>query len=249
MRAVSDFLDRVATRALGSASMLSPRLPSLFEPAAGGGAAVVEESLQIQASSPKEPMTAPSLPDTRQAEGRATSADASAPSFAPKPPREIPAPTTTRERVILAEDVRLLVPDKPSAREPAIETAPTLVASHRDPAAAGELSQPRETHVLHERIVTAPRQEQQFGTLLPPDKPVFATRQEPQARSARAGSPLSAKAAAIAPQASGEPAVQVSIGRIEVRATPAHAPTPRRQETPRPSALDDYLRQRGGSTP
>jgi hypothetical protein len=43
--------------------------------------------------------------------------------------------------------------------------------------------------------------------------------------------------------------VHVSIGRLEVRAAPTNATAPRHAAAARPSALDDYLRQRGGTTP
>ena len=46
--------------------------------------------------------------------------------------------------------------------------------------------------------------------------------------------------------AAAEPVVHVSIGRLEVRASPAAAPAPPRRDMPAPRSLDDYLRQRGG---
>lgn len=44
----------------------------------------------------------------------------------------------------------------------------------------------------------------------------------------------------------GETVVHVSIGRIEVRAAPVASTPSRRREEPRPTRLDDYLRQRNG---
>ncbi|RYE87732.1 MAG: hypothetical protein EOP19_03460 [Hyphomicrobiales bacterium] len=44
-----------------------------------------------------------------------------------------------------------------------------------------------------------------------------------------------------------EPVVNVTIGRIEVRAVPAQpGPTRQRPQGPKPMSLDDYLKQRGG---
>ena len=80
MRAVSDFLDRVATRALGSESMLSPRLPSLFEPAGRGGAAVTEEPVQIQAAPAVERTQEQAVPNVRRIESKVRAA---APELAP----------------------------------------------------------------------------------------------------------------------------------------------------------------------
>jgi hypothetical protein len=114
---------------------------------------------------------------------------------------------------------------------------------------AGDLQQMRETHVLHERTVIESAHDDRLGVLLPPGGPVFATRHEPAPRPAGAAPRSPAGPFADMPREAREPAVHVSIGRLEVRAAPAGAPAPRRQEAPRPSSLDDYLRQRGGHTP
>jgi len=42
------------------------------------------------------------------------------------------------------------------------------------------------------------------------------------------------------------PTIQVTIGRIEVRATPPPVPPPKQRSTPLVMSLDDYLRQRNG---
>jgi hypothetical protein len=42
------------------------------------------------------------------------------------------------------------------------------------------------------------------------------------------------------------PTVHVTIGRIEVRATPPPVPPPKQRTTPPVMSLDDYLRQRDG---
>ena len=47
-----------------------------------------------------------------------------------------------------------------------------------------------------------------------------------------------------------EPTIQVTIGRVEVRATPpAAAVTPRERQTPTAMSLDEYLRHRAGGSP
>jgi hypothetical protein len=84
--------------------------------------------------------------------------------------------------------------------------------------------------------------------LLPAPAPVFAATLTAPARSGRT---VAARAAAArdegnAAAATTEPVVHVSIGRLEVRAAPVAAASPRRRESPQPSSLDDYLRQRGG---
>ncbi|MGO4700712.1 hypothetical protein [Dyella sp. 2RAB6] len=246
---MSDFLDRVATRALGSASMLSPRLPSLFEPAGRGEAAVAEEPLQIQAAAPGERAHEQVFSNVRQAEGRVASTDAPVAAFAPRRAPEDATPAATHERMTVTDEMRLLAPSQPSSREPVADPTTSLKPSRREATEVGELQPLRETHFVHERIVGEPAQEERLGTLLPPSQPVFATRHEPDARPTRASSPTSAKALAGTPPSSSEPVVHVSIGRIEVRAAPTSASAPRRQDPQRSSALDDYLRQRGGTTP
>jgi len=248
MRVVSDFLDRVATRAVGSASMLSPRLPSLFEPAGRGGAAVAEESFQVQAAVPGERAPTPALPNERQPEGRVVTPQAPNPALAPRPAKEPSMQAAPRERLVVVDDPQPPVAHKPP-REPAPELATPRVTKRVERAPAGELQPVRETHVLHEWIIAEPTHDEPLGVLLPPGQPVFATRHDPVARPATPARQPSIAQLADAPGAVREPVVHVSIGRLEVRAAPAGAPAPRRQEAPRASTLDDYLRQRGGSTP
>ena len=248
MRAVSDFLDRVATRALGSESMLSPRLPSLFEPAGRGGAAVTEESVQIQAAPAVQRTQEQALPNVRRIESKVI---AETPELAPvrSSAHEPMAQADTHERSIVTEEVRLFSSSKPSMREAAIEPASPRMVSRQEPAATGELQPLKETRVLRERTTIETPHEEAPGELLPPGQPVFATRPEADARRANASSPSSAKALSGAAPPSSEPAVHVSIGRLEVRAAPTNATAPRPAAPARTSALDDYLRQRGGTTP
>jgi hypothetical protein len=52
---------------------------------------------------------------------------------------------------------------------------------------------------------------------------------------------------ATRPSSSESPAIQVTIGRVEVRATVAPAPARTLAPSKQPLSLDDYLRQRGGA--
>lgn len=245
---MSDFLDRVAARAVGSeAMMLSPRLPSLFEPAGRGAAAVVEESLQVPAAVPTERTFEPEPADARQSERKTGRAEASVPALVPRQAKEVSGQAAPRERVVVVDERRLPAPHLASPREPSAEPVMSRTQSRNDRMQAGELQPVRETHILRERIAAATPRDEHIGALLPPAQPVFATRHEPEARATHpARKETQAGALADAPRESREPVVHVSIGRLEVRAASASAPAPRRQEAPRPSALDDYLRQRGG---
>ena len=237
---MSDFLDRLAARAIGSETALSPRLPSLFEPLqrapimppADAGelppdrreaapaihAVPVETPTSVApASTSTQPAAAPVTPIEHVVAAMSASAAASAAQHAS-------APSTVGERAFTpAVDC----PASPSVLErPAVPAPPLPV-------------QPRQTRVAPDRQQTART-----------PAPVFAaTRTTP----AGSGRTVTARAAAARTEgkatAAVEPVVHVSIGRLEVRAAPAAAAPSRRREEPRPSSLDDYLRQRGKASP
>lgn len=244
MRAVSDFLDRVVLRTLGDASMLSPRLPSLFEPTGHGAAAVTEAPLQVPATVPGVHAYVPTAPEGRASQGRAATPVSDAP-MEPPPPRETAQATMPGERVVVATEALAASPPPPRAAE----RVPLNTVTSAVPMTTGEL-QPlrRTTRVQHPPGSTPPTPEPPLGELLPPGQPVFATRQEgpasppvPAARRSN-GPPVDSS------RAPSEPVVHVSIGRLEVRAAPSHASAPRPSPAPRPSALDEYLRQRDRPT-
>ncbi len=87
------------------------------------------------------------------------------------------------------------------------------------------------------------------GMLLPPAQSVFRTPPAPITASG-SRSPIGHPATAMPPSGTHEPVVHVSIGRLEVRATPSPGKAvAHRQDAPRSSPLDDYLRQRGKASP
>jgi len=249
MRVVSDFLDRVATRAVGSESMLSPRLPSLFEPAGHAGATVAEASFQVDDAIPGGRVSEPMAPNARQQERRAAPVAAPPPALSPRSAHVASLQATPPERITVAAEAQAVVSNQPSPRAPIDAPVPPRVAWRMERAAVGELQPVRETPVLRERVITEPARDEPLGVLLPPGQPVFATRHEPEARSANTPQQPATGSLADASRETREPVVHVSIGRLEVRAAAAGAPAPRRQDSPRASALDDYLRQRGGKTP
>jgi hypothetical protein len=82
------------------------------------------------------------------------------------------------------------------------------------------------------------------------------THVEPTALAAPALRPIVAEARLAVPRAPREsqtaaaegPAVQVTIGRVEIRATVASAPTRPPAPNKPPLSLDEYLKQRSGAT-
>jgi hypothetical protein len=109
--------------------------------------------------------------------------------------------------------------------------------------------EPRTSYVSSEsQTPSATAHAAETGVLLPPAKPVFMSTKNLGDLPARAAEAMHSRSIGAAGQS--EPVVHVSIGRLEVRAAPNNATTPaRRNDAPRPSSLDDYLRQRGKATP
>lgn len=247
---MSDFLDRLAARAIGSETTLAPRLPSLFEPLqrapvmppADGGEAppdrrdtapaihavpVEAPTSAAPASTSAQPAAAPVTPIERVAAAMPASAAASAVRHASAPP-------------IVGERAATPAIDRPAASS--VSARPVMSASPLP-------VPPRQTRVAPDRQETA-RTPASNGVLLPAPAPVFAVTLAAPARSERT---VAARVAAARAEgkadAAREPVVHVSIGRLEVRAAPAAAAPPRRRDGPQPGSLDDYLRQRGKASP
>ena len=244
---MSDFIDRLAARAIGSETALLPRLPSLFEPLqralimppADAGEAPPERreaapamhavpveapTSTTPASTSAQPAAAPVTPIEHVVAAMSASAAASAAQHAS-------APSTVSERASTP------AVDRPAARSvlarPAMPAPPLPV-------------QPRQTRVAPDRLETA-RTPASNGALLPAPAPVFAAPRTVPARSERTvAARVAAAQAGRRSETAGDPVVHVSIGRLEVRAAPVAAAPPRRRDGPQPSSLDDYLRQRGG---
>lgn len=247
---MSDFLDRLATRAIGGEGLLMPRLPSLFEPLAGASAGPsttaafdapvragsmlpVAEAIageHVRAASPVAEPATPARPNAH-----ATMADA--PSALTQPPAPSATPATTVAR--RPPRTESLLPS-PRMRDRADRALRPAIKGRHD--ASVTSSDP-----------IAPSPPVQRGVLLPPPSPVFASSRassqpaEPGRGSAAARSRhvLADRPVAVP----SEPVVHVSIGRLEVRATASSPAPPRRRDEPRPDSLDDYLRKRGKASP
>lgn len=249
---MSDFLDRLAARAIGGEAPLAPRLPSLFEPMqrapvmppAGDG----EMPARARDAGPAVPV-APNVaspPNTPRHASEAVEPRAASMARGERPALPTPARAAVdapREPMPpsphAASPVRAIVADRSSA--PPTRERPTAIAS---PAS------PRQSRVAPARQEAAPAPAP-GGALLPASAPVFAATSAVPARSERI---ITARAATArtegkAATAMSETVVHVSIGRLEVRAAPATAVPPRRRQGPPPGSLDDYLRQRGKASP
>lgn len=247
---MSDFLDRLAARAIGSETTLAPRLPSLFEP--------------LQRAPVMPPADAGEVPpDRREAAPAMRAVPVEAPTSATPAStsaQSAVAPVAPIEHVVAAVSASAAASAAQHASAPSIvgERAATPAVDHP---AAPSVSvrpvmpaspppvQPRLARVAPDRQETA-RTPAPNGVLLPAPAPVFAATGAASTRSERT---VAARAAAARAEgkadAAREPVVHVSIGRLEVRATPAAAAPPRRRDGPQPGSLDDYLRQRGKASP
>lgn len=251
---MSDFLDRLAARAIGGEATLAPRLPSLFEPSAHTPILpTVQEDTTVttrHASPPAndklpavEPLRPPHATSPRPM-------DAARPASTEPPLTRMPAPVDASVPDRAAPATARAAPLAPSLSAPVATTtrAPPPEPASTEPATPS-LVQPRQTRTAPPRIEAAPAP---IGSLLSPPAPVFAI---PRVAPAREGADhaaavrLRAASAVNRAVAASEPVVHVSIGRLEVRATPAASTPTRRRDEPRPASLDDYLRQRGGKAP
>lgn len=245
MRVVSDFLDRVAARVIGGdAAMLTPRIPSMYEPSPSATNAPLEQSLSV-AAAPASPIdddvAAPSRPkrfDKPAAQARAEAAHDDIGS------ERTEAASTKRDQV----------------GQPTVIHTKEVVQHHSDqhvlvdsharrsvPESHGETSsREREGRSPSiSRAATIP--DHAVGVLLPPEQPVFGAS---TASATRRASPERGHVATVQAQSeSHEPVVHVSIGRIEVRASSQASATPRRQDAVRVDRLGDYLRERNKASP
>jgi hypothetical protein len=252
MRVVNDFLDRVTAKAIGSETMLAPRLPSLFEPQA---ASIMPATVEMGAI--EEPRSTQVAPDVADAARRD-------PAREPEPLPSERRPDGATLKLAQSDTTQRSV--SRIASQPAIETTlplshvetkeiaqPTTTDRTRRHVASREPVEPRASRVsLKSQTPSVIERPPETGELLPPAKPVFASTYnlgDLPARTAEAMHSRSIGAAGHRAEQS-EPVVHVSIGRLEVRAAPNSQTTPaRRNDAPRSSSLDDYLRQRGKATP
>ena len=248
---MSDFLDRLAARAIGSGAALAPRLPSLFEPLPRAPVMPPADESEAPARAREASPAVPPVPDVAPPPRAPTHARESIePRAARVAPVERPALPTTAGTA--ADVPHAPMPSPPRAASPVraigAEQASTPPTPER-PAVTSSFAFPRPPRVARTRRETASAPAPN-GVLLAAPAPVFASTGAASTRSERT---VAARAAAARAEgkadAAREPVVHVSIGRLEVRATPAAAAPPRRRDGPQPGSLDDYLRQRDKASP
>lgn len=255
-----DFFNRIVVKARGAESSIAPRLPALFEPVAGVGlapTAAIEEELatSVAARELKEQQPA-SMP------ARSSGMHELHP-LAPRPvetagqgDETVPAEPGLQARAAEAAPVASLQP-LPVVIAGVVASAATRPGEQRSdytpepgvmPTARAALRPARESA----RDVSGPGPNdlhQESGTLIPKPAavpvPYPAAREAPRADAATAARDFTANTSMTEQPA---PVINVTIGRVEVRAVQPPAGKPRSEPSrPKPLSLDDYLKQRGGN--
>lgn len=249
---MSDFIDRLAARAIGDGIALAPRLPSWFEPlqrapivsSPDAGEAPPERHGVVPAAAPA-PIAAP----MRSAHVPTAMAMETTPA-APAAMKPGPEPTPMRATANARSAATAPAVDAPAPAATPLAIGRDLEASS---AATGVLAplpvRPRQARIASELPASAVLEPPAQGVLRPASAPVFCAMRA--ADTPDRPRPATTVSGPVAQSRTGhsasEPMVHVSIGRLEVRAAPVAAAPPRRREPP--GGLDDYLRQRGKASP
>ena len=270
---MSDFLSTLLARARGEAPGESPAIPirprplARFEPPSSAGWDALSFGAESSAAEPSPPSPGnpplPLTPPESRSPTHVTPADhasdprpLTAPTAMPHAPRPAahdrqqpdPAARPPAELSPAPPATPPLTPQQPPAppagegarpSRPPIEPSPA-----EEPRAASLRVQPALT-IIHES-------ERHVGPTAPTSEPTdkLPAHLEPALPAPRAGRlepalPAVPEAPVQSPAATPEPVINVTIGRVEIRAA-AVAPAPERKPRPEPPvlSLDDYLRRR-----
>jgi hypothetical protein len=265
---MTDFLSSLMARSFSTETAIRPRVASLFEPASSGDATLREapkdEPIEADTrgalvapdgdpsqSGPKMSRPAPILREQgKDGEAKGSSYQnvvsplrSRSESDSERPGRSV-ADNKLRENEELpvmaqATSRRLPLPEEKRADESEASLLPDPERKAPQPAA----TRPAATLSIREH------EKENRGCVLPPIIPTVLTDQLKNAAAAlNAG--LSARAreksrdALRSESAAVEPNVKVTIGRIEVRATPERKPVGMPRQTPAAMSLEEYLRER-----
>lgn len=213
---MSDFLSRLAARAAGDAPAAHPRVPGRFAGSLMGVDVAAPTATESEAGS---------TPDR---------ASLGPPRLAPPVPRAAGAEARHPSPPVTRLEPRLSLPSPPPS--PPTEAAQPISKRVFDPSSA-------DAPAVHRREPVA------VGSMVVPAVsgpvaalPLVSARPATTARA----EPRDTAATSMVAEASAEPVVQISIGRVEVRATiatPVAAPRPAAADRDEPHlALRDYLR-------
>ena len=255
-----DFFNRIVVKARGAESSIAPRLPALFEPVAGVELApttAIEEELatSVAARALQEPQPAsvpprgpgmhelhPLAPRPVETAGQGDEPVPAEPDRQARAAEAAPVASLQPLPVVIAGVVASAA-TRPGEQQPdykpapgAMRTAKTVPRRTRESARDVSGPGPNDLH-------------QESGTLIPKPAavpvPYPAAREAPRADAATAARDFTANTPMTEQSA---PVINVTIGRVEVRAVQPPAGKPRSEPSrPKPLSLDDYLKQRGGN--
>ncbi|MGH8599145.1 MAG: hypothetical protein ACRET1_00675 [Burkholderiales bacterium] len=254
----ADFLGRLVDRARGGDGGLQPRLPSLFEPSRFTGV----RSIIDERESPLDEAVGSLSQPTSDGDGiRHWDADRAPPTqrdplaFHLRPQQPLLYQATMTDPVaadslptrfprlrtqtaitafIASDDRNTAAPASDLARGASLDAGDDFRPVRTDARAAAAGDETARDH-----------RPSQTGTLTSSfDQTAHAIVVAPEVAQRRS---TSQQPHAGNPPISAQPVINVTIGRVEVRATQS-APTPRhaKAQGPQPMSLDDYLRRRGG---
>lgn len=263
----TDFLGRMVTKALGAGSAIAPRLPSLFEPVSGAEVVPAGEfaesaarpSTTRDADPERVPQEKPSssmneiLPHNISRVEDAQPANDVRPMEAKREARE-PQGSPALLGTPLAAAIVSLTSQDPAPRrnharpaddtESAVEGKPALVAVGTAMLRETETGRAREPKRVDEQPgLDQNKRRRQSGALMPEPVAAMVTR-----TGLKPAMPLGRD---LPPAEAGQdqpaPVINVTIGRVEVRAVQGAQTQPRvANAKPKTLSLDDYLKQRGG---
>jgi hypothetical protein len=255
----ADFLGRLVARARGEDHGVQPRLPSLFEPVHPAGAGIAADTAGLMPSGRREDFPPPAREDgdigiRRVAPPIAARRDETAPAFGTRQHESAQLPRFDVD----AKPVAATVPLFPARTALAEATGDTVSGDDESPAAGARSARADGRRVdtsaaqrqPHDVRTIASRHGETIPDVYPPAEngallsaPVPAIMSDTHAARRLASEQSRESATADNP-----PVVHVTIGRVEVRAVQP-APVERRPAArgPRPMALDEYLKRRGGS--
>lgn len=236
---MSDFFSDLMARIDGTAAVLRPRLPSLFETPATQAPFPVEPEVPVDAVERKNPSAPQAAPPPEPAPAQAAPPPYPfRPAMASSSPRAVEAASPVRTEMHSRETRETRRETVRSATPPAFRSAENgrNAADAQDQARLPGRTAESETPRTVERVTSAPVAPVQPATTTATVPPPFA----PAPPKLRANLPPRAEAA----KREAEPPIQISIGRIEIRAT-SDAPRPAKGSKPSPvMSLDEYLRSR-----
>lgn len=251
-----DFFNRIVAKARGAESGVAPRLPSLFEPVAGVAMApmtAIEEQVaagrDLQDAPPasmvsRSPVTHALRPLAPRPVEALAQGDELDPIEHDRQGRSAEAaPVATLQPVPVVTQLVVRPATRPDEQQP--EGKPEFGVMRADKTGLGRtqessdeasgIGEPKEGH-------------QESGVLIPKPAAVpvpYPTRRKAPGTGSATARDLTSRPPLAEPPA---PVINVTIGRVEVRAVQAPAAKPRIDPSkPKALSLDDYLKQRGGN--